>query len=315
MTIFIENLRQHLFPIINPIYLLLQTLIMAGIYLAFNSNHLLESRTQLLNTLVKSGLQSFPSDLEFNGNTGVIQQNLDAANASLHILGLNYGALLMNNQSIEHYQYLAALEKLKQDPEFRLFVWFPFNVNDIQDEAQKQFIAEIRNNIVSGINFSNTPSAIQLADDLRLSVKTNQKQSFDIKDTDVFLVYNQLDDFEAAEVADMLSDIIPVEKLNIVQDSDLDYSEFCVQQIGKSKLAVVYFKESADWALPFTQQIWKKIGGASSHTPILLIGDEDPETNMNVKFKAPKVVSLIVAGELIPLEIKVQFDKVLESAV
>ena len=77
----------------------------------------------------------------------------------------------------------------------------------------------------------------------------------------------------------------------------------------------MYFKETSDWALPFAQQIWKKVGGASSHTPILLIGDEDPETNMNKKFKAPKVISLIVSGELIPLEIKVNYDKALEGHI
>ena len=103
--------------------------------------------------------------------------------------------------------------------------------------------------------------------------------------------------------------------MNIIQDSDVDYSELCKQQISKSKLAVIYFKETADWALPFAQQVWKKIGGATSHTPILLIGDEDPDTNMNKTFKAPKVVSLIVSGELIPLEIKVQYDKVLEAKI
>lgn len=286
---------------------------MAGIYLAHNTGNLVEDRTNLLNTLIKSGLQAFPSTIDFEVNHHTIHQNIETAQVSVHILGLNYGQVVLNNQSIEHYQYLAALEKLKQNPDFRLFIWFPYNFSDIIDEAQKQFVSEIRNNIIQGINFSNTPSAIQLTDDLRLSIHQETKQNFDVKDTDVFLVYNQLDDYEALDVIDMLSDIVPVEKLNIIQDSDIDYSEFCAQQIGKSKLAVVYFKESADWALPFTQQIWKKIGGASSHTPILLIGDEDPETNSNKKFKAPKVVSLIVAGELIPLEIKVQFDKVLEA--
>ena len=55
------------------------------------------------------------------------------------------------------------------------------------------------------------------------------------------------------------------------------------------------------------------MGGASSHTPILLIGDDEPDENMNKKFTAPKIISLIVAGDLIPLEIKVQYDKVLEK--
>ncbi len=286
---------------------------MAGIYLAFNSSYLTDIRTNLFNTLVKSGQQVFPSDLTFNSDTNSLSENINNATASLHVLGLEYGEIHANNQSLEHLQYLLAIEKLKNNPDFKLFIWFPYSINEITDKVQHDFISDIRNNISRGINFSNTLSAIQLTDDLRLSIKTETKETFDVKDTDVFLVYNQLDDNEAAEVADMLSDIIPVEKLNIIQDSDVDYSEFCAQQISKSKLAVVYFKESADWALPFAQQIWKKVGGASSHTPILLIGDEDPETNTNKKFKAPKVVSLIVAGELIPLEIKVQYDKIIEA--
>jgi hypothetical protein len=140
-----------------------------------------------------------------------------------------------------------------------------------------------------------------------------EKEVFKLNPTDIFFICNQLDEKEASEIADLLSDIIPVERLSIVQDSELDYSSLCQQQIGKSKLAVVYFKESADWAIPFVQQVWKKIGGASSHVPILLIGDEEPDSNTTKVFKAPKVLSLVVAGELIPLEIKIEFDRIMEE--
>lgn len=288
---------------------------MPGIYLAFTNVNIEEKRHDLFNTLLKANFQVYPSNLEYdNGFFSHITEEINSASCSVHIFGLDYGTLLEGQSiSLAHYQYNVALNKLKENSNYKIFIWFPYSINDIKDELQLQFISDIRNNITNGINFSTTSSAIQLVDDLRISVKVESKQEFDIKDTDVFLVYNQLDDYDANEVAEMLSDIIPIEKLNIVQDSDMDYSEFCAQQIGKSKLAVIYFKESADWALPFTQQIWKKIGGASSHTPILLIGDEDPETNTNKKFKAPKVVSLIVAGELIPLEIKVQYDKIIEA--
>jgi hypothetical protein len=288
---------------------------MSGIYLAFTTVNIEEKRHDLFNTLLKASFQVYPSNLEYdNGFFSHITEEINSASCSVHIFGLDYGSLLEGQSiSLAHYQYNVALNKLKENNNYKLFIWFPYSINEIKDELQLKFISDIRNNITHGINFSNTSSAIQLVDDLRTSVKVESKQEFDIKDTDVFLVYNQLDDFDANEVAEMLSDIIPIEKLNIVQDSDMDYSEFCAQQIGKSKLAVIYFKESSDWALPFTQQIWKKIGGASSHTPILLIGDEDPDTNNNKKFKAPKVVSLIVAGELIPLEIKVQYDKIIEA--
>ena len=288
---------------------------MPGIYLAFTTDGLEEKRQDLFNTLLKANFQVYPSNLKYDtGFYSHIAKEISDASCSVHILGLEYGNLLDNESiSVAHYQYNKALQKLQQNSAYKLFIWFPYSVNEITDEAQLKFISDIRNNIRKSVFFSNTASAIQLVDDLRVSVKTEVKQEFDIKDTDVFLVYNQLDDTDANEVADMLSDIIPVEKLNIIQDSEMDYSEFCAQQIGKSKLAVVYFKESSDWALPFTQQIWKKIGGASSHTPILLIGDEDTETNMTKKFKAPKVVSLIVSGQLIPLEIKVQYDKIIEA--
>jgi hypothetical protein len=288
---------------------------MSGIYLAFTTNNLEDKRHDLFNTLLKADFQVFPSNLKFNMDYyHHITDELNSSACSVHIFGLDYGSILEGQMiSLSHYQYNQALEKLKTNPKYKIFIWFPYSISEITDDAQLNFISSIRNNIIQGINFSNTSSAIQLVDDLRISVKVEIKQEFDIKDTDVFLVYNQLDDSDASEVADMLSDIIPVEKLNIIQDSDIDYSEFCAQQIGKSKLAVVYFKESAEWALPFAQQIWKKIGGASSHTPILLIGDEDPETNSNKKFKAPKVVSLIVSGELIPLEIKMQYDKIIEA--
>lgn len=288
---------------------------MSGIYLAFTTDGIEERRHDLFNTLIKANFQVFPSNLKYENHFfSHIQEEVGEAVCSVHLLGLEYGPLLEGHSvSLSHYQYNLALEKLKANSDYKIFIWFPYSFNDIKDEAQSRFIADIRNNIIHGMNFSNTASTIQLVDDLRISVKVEEKQMFDIKDTDVFLVYNQLDDSDANEVAEMLSDIIPIEKLNIIQDSEMDYSEFCAQQIGKSKLAVVYFKESSDWALPFTQQIWKKIGGASSHTPILLIGDEDPETNTNKKFKAPKVVSLIVAGELIPLEIKVQYDKIIDA--
>jgi hypothetical protein len=286
----------------------------SGIYLSFTSSEMENYRGDLFNTLQKAGQQVFPSNISYSESFfSHINQEIYNSSSSVHILGKEYGKSMPGqNLSVSEYQLEIALQRNEKDPSFKLFIWFPFAFSELTDEKQKIFISSIRNNIRDGVFFSNTSSPIQLVDDLRISIQPEMKSSYNVNPTEVFLIYNQLDDNEALEVIDMLSDILPVEKLNIIQDSDLDYSEFCSQQISKSKLAVVYFKESADWALPFTQQIWKKVGGASSHTPILLIGDEDPESNSNKTFKAPKVVSMIVSGQLIPLEIKVQYDKVLE---
>lgn len=247
---------------------------------------------------------------------GDVKKNVEQAACSLHILGNTFGSTFHNDasMSLTKFQFLEAKKKLKTNPEFKMFLWYPRQVVGSNKEIlQKAFINEIRYGIENNMIFATTSSAIQLVDDIRHMMEAKEQTHFDIKDTEIFLMFNQLDEGEAEGVIDMLSDIVELEKLNIIQDSDTDYSEFCHQQIGKSKLAVVYFKDTSDWALPFVQQVWKKVGGAASHTPILLIGSDDPEHNRGKIFKAPKVISLIVSGDLIPLEIKVQYDKVMET--
>lgn len=288
---------------------------MPNVFLAHTEQENEGSRTMLFNMIQKSGLNVYPSDTVFNLEfVNSIEDSINSADCALIILGDKYGELVVNGQSISEFQYHIARKKLETDKNFKLFFW---NISDknkvLEDDKQMTFIHSIRSELIERMQFSTTESPVQLVDDLRIALNKTVKEELNINSTDVFVIHNQLDEDPAGDIIDMLSDIIPVENMNIIQDSDHDYSEYCAQQIGKSKLAVIYFKESGDWAIPFVQQIWKKVGGASSHTPILLIGDEDPDTNMNRKFKAPKVVSLIVSGELIPLEIKVQYDKIIEG--
>lgn len=269
-------------------------------------------RNELSSVLQRAGMTVVADQKDFTqGSLPSISEQLSSSNCSIHILFPEYQPLSDTGVSVSKFQFQEAKKYLLLNPDFKIFVWQPPSTDLLNIESlQLDFINEVKNNISKSMVYSNVVSAIQLADDIRSLMEKKELISFDLNSTDIFLISNQLDEIEANEILDMLSDIVPVEKLNIIQDSDTDYSELCKQQISKSKLAVIYFKESADWALPFAQQVWKKIGGATSHTPILLIGDVDPQTNTNKKFNAPKVISLIVAGELIPLEIKIQYDKV-----
>ena len=272
-------------------------------------------RDELANVLQRAGIKILPSPgTSVVPNNAEITQLLSSATCSVHIIFPHY-SIMPNDptRSLSAFQFEEGKKILQLNPAFKMFVWLPPSTTAQQiDPQQTAFINEVRNNISRNMVFSNAASPLQLVDDIRSAMERTEEKILDLNQTDIFLVSNQLDENEANEIIDMLSDIVPVERLNIIQDSDTDYSELCKQQIAKSKLAVIYFKESGDWALPFAQQVWKKIGGATSHTPILLIGDDDPETNLNKKFKAPKVISMIIAGQLIPLEIKVQFDKVVE---
>jgi len=293
---------------------------MSKVFLSWADDNGNSIREELKNTLLKAGMEVVPyTDIPADESAFIKETEaaIDQADCSVHYLDSKYGKTLdLGGISIAKHQFYEAKKKLSQNPEdFKMFMWYPPDVlQSSKDSDQENFINEVRNSITQNMIFTNADSPIRLVDDIRSMISMDEKTKFEINDAEVFLIYNELDQREAAEIIDMLADIVePIEKLNIVQDSDFDYSEYCVQQIGRSKLAVVYFKQTADWALPITQQIWKRVGGASSHTPILLIGDDDPESNLDKKFNAPKVISLIIAGDLIPLEIKVQYDTVIEG--
>jgi predicted CoA-binding protein len=288
------------------------------IFLAYTSPDMETLREELMFTLFKAGFKVLPmgepqSNEDFLKNK--IVNDLMQCKSSIHLIGAEYGRTLASEGgiSLSQYQYNKAKECLQKGNNFRIFVWHPETGQQIIDNNQQALINDLQNNIEANMTYTNTPSSIQLADDLRSMLEVTDKPQLQLNNTEIFFISNLIDDLTAEEITDMLSDVTQIEKLAIEQDSDTDYAELSSQQINKSKLAVVYFKESADWAIPFAQQIWKKVGGAAAQTPILVIGDEDPDTNKSKGFKAPKVISMIMAGELIPLEIKVQYDKTLEA--
>jgi hypothetical protein len=152
--------------------------------------------------------------------------------------------------------------------------------------------------------FSNSNGPMQLVDDIRVVMMKQDAKVYDSKDTEIFFIFNQQDEIDAQAIVDRLSLEFPVETMNILPDGEESYRDMSSQQIPRSKLAVVYFKYAADWALPFIKQIWKQVGGASSPTPMFLVGEDDPRTNLARNFKAPRVISTIVPKEAIPEEVK-----------
>lgn len=272
-------------------------------------------REQLSAVLQMAEMEVLPSKNVFPiQDYTTLSEQISQSECCILILYPQYEPLVSEGLSLAKFQLNEAKKQQIFNPDYKIVVWLPPSTNLVNTEMlQIGFINDIRNAITKNMVFSNALSAINLTDDIRSLLEKKKEVVFDVNNTDIFMVSNQLDESDAQEIVDLLSDIVPVESLNIIQDSDIDYSELCKQQISKSKLAVIYFKETSAWALPFAQQVWQKVGGATSHTPILLIGDEDPESNRDKKFRAPKVISLILAGELIPLEIKVQYDKVIEA--
>ena len=160
--------------------------------------------------------------------------------------------------------------------------------------------------------FSNSPGPMQLVDDIRVVMMKQDSAVYDSKDTDIFFIFNQQDEVDAKLITDLISNDYPIEIMNILPDGEDAYREISTQQIQRSKLAVIYFKYAADWALPFIKQIWKQVGGASSPTPLFLIGEDDPRSNLARNFKAPKVVSTIAPKASIASEVKRVYTTVIQ---
>jgi hypothetical protein len=207
--------------------------------------------------------------------------------------------------SFPQYQVMEAKKKIESSASaFNVFIWLIPESSPSIKASQQDFIKYIRNNITRNMMFSNSHGPMQLVDDMRVVMMKEDAKVYDSKDTDIYFIFNQQDEQEARVIVDELSLELPVETLNISPDGEESYREMSSQQIPKSKLAVVYFKYAADWALPFIKQIWKQVGGASSPTPMFLVGENDPQTNMARSFRAPRVISSIVPKETIPTEVK-----------
>ena len=293
-----------------------------NIYLAWTSNDLKESREEMAIILQKAGFNVLPTvDCPAEDETFKEKVNgeIKKCICSLHMLSGEFGRRFESDEEISfpQHQFLEAKNKIVQGTlhgnsagsDFNVFVWqLPENSVSVKP-AQQNFIKNIRNNITRNMMFSNSHGPMQLVDDMRVVMMKQDATVYDSKDTDIFFIFNQQDEQEAMLIVDELSLEFPVETMNILPEGEDSYREMSSQQIPKSKLAVVYFKYAADWALPFIKQIWKQVGGASSPTPMFLIGESDPQSNLARNFKAPRVTSLIVPKETIPMEVKKEYSK------
>jgi len=288
------------------------------VFLAWTSFELKAKREEMLIILQKAGFNVVPG-IDCPTDESVFQQKteeaLSKAQCSLHILGNEFGRRFEENEEISfpRFQFEEAKKRSADSSnEFQTIVWFAPEGSPEMKPSQSVFINYIRNNITRNMIFSNSSGPMQLVDDIRAMMLKKETAELDTKDTDIFFIFNQQDEMDAQVITDLISSSYPIETMNITPDGEDEYRELSKQQIRRSKLAVVYFRYAADWALPFIKQIWKQVGGASSPTPIMLVGEDDPKTNSARTFKAPKVVSSIVSKEEVPEEVKKVYVKVIE---
>jgi hypothetical protein len=269
------------------------------IFLSINRNETSSYGKMLSGTLSRAGFaftESHDPDVD-----------LDSAACSVHLIGKSYEQTV-NDLSASAYHFKIARQKAEKDKGFKTFIWLPetLDLSDA-DERQLEFISYLEHALLDSMVLSKVPSAIQFVEDIKLVLEERPVKKYDTRPAEIFLIYNQRDEKEAERILILLSGILKVEKVCIRQNSGLDHEEFSAQQMQVSRMTVIYHKSAEDWAYPFTQQIWKKSGGASSTSPMLYISEPDSGSS-NKPFIAPQVSSFVIPHQLIPLEIKVQFD-------
>ncbi len=288
------------------------------VFLAWTSNDLKAKREEMAMILTRAGFQVIPNydcpsaDEDFKIN---VQKNLEQASCSLHILSGEFGRRFEEEDNVSYPMHQFEMAKMKsaaQGPKFSTFVWHLEDPSKPAKPQQQEFINNIRNYITANMTFTNAFSPMQLVEDMRSLMVQEKQEKFDTKDTDIFFIFNKQDAKDAYPLTDLISQEYSLEIMNILPGGEQQYRELSAQQIPKSKLAVIYFRYGADWALPFIKQMWKEIGGASSPTSMMLIGESDPQTNMARIFKAPKVISSIVSKEEVPEEVKKTYEKVVK---
>lgn len=284
------------------------------IFLAFTSNDLKVKREELAIILQKAGFNVIPGQdcpADDNDFKALVAKSLEHADCTLHMLSTEFGRRLEEDDDVSFpmYQHKLANELTKNKGIYQV-TWLCADPEKPFKAQQSEFINNIQNSLGQNMIFSNAGSPVRLIDDLRNLLIQPEVKETTAHETEIFFVYNQQDEEMAESITDNLSNEYPLESLMIEPDSEEEFKDFATQQIKKSRLAVVYFKYAADWAIPFLKQVWKEAGGASSHTRMMLIGDNDPRSNLMRTFKAPKVTSKIVATTDIVREISVFYTQV-----
>jgi hypothetical protein len=236
-----------------------------------------------------------------------VKSFMQTCNCSVHILGNEdfYSVESPAYSSSMGVQFRVAQELRSKD--FKVFLWNPNGEDDIS------YINILRRDIVENTIYSNKLSPIYFAEELRSMVSSKSSLQIAPENKDVFFIYNSLDEETALNAAGMAEDVLSMLPLAVSMDSNIDYAEYIKKQLPSCKICVVYFDYAGDWAVSFTRQIWKDNGGDSGKTPILLIGNSSHADTDLFKILKNVVKTSVCELSLVPLEIKVFYDKVVEK--
>jgi len=269
------------------------------VFFADSSADMEDTREELRVILHRAGMEIV------DGRDVPSKELLDAmqqTDCSVHLLGKTDIFEEGTDNSLAGTQYHAA-KNLCSD-RFKMFVWNPRG-----RENRSKYINVIRRDIEENIIYSDRPSPIVFVEDIRNIMTVKQSAVQETVASDIFFLYNDLDNDTANDICTMLGDIRKVTKLSISMSSEVDYNTYIKQQLAVSKIGVVYYNFAGDWAASFARQVWKDTGGQSGATPICVIGNSDHAKHEQLEIFNGIMECAIDEQLRIPLDINMFLDK------
>lgn len=289
------------------------------VFLAWTPDDALEKRELVAVMLQKAGMEVFPmeprpaDEEEFKRK---VEALVAKAECSVHVLGGDFGPTLQNDESVSYarYQYEVCTGRSRESKgSFKRISWsYPLEGVILQGE-QQELITQIQNNLSSEVMFTNVANPAQLIEDIRAFLERDHVAKAVPKEYDMAFFSNVQDAADCYMTIEKLSEEYKLTTVTVVPENDTDYRALGAERSLKARLAVVFFKESSDWAVSFVKQVWKFMGGASSTTSFLIIGEDEPRRNRFLRYKAPNTLLLVVKPDEVLESIKATYTRFRET--
>ncbi len=250
----------------------------------------------------------------------IIDEVLEVCSFSVFVLGSSYGEKYkeLGNKSIQEYAFDVASKKVD-----KIFVWALPVEGKVLEGEQQEFIQKIQNSLARNIYLYTSDNRTSFLEDIKQYIKKRSEEEEEIrKEYDLVFISNILDAEPAFPVVETVEELWDITTLtvdpNIARAKEEGFRALKAEArrlIRKSRVAIIYFRDAAEWALSFCQLMWKEVKGLSSGTYFLLIGEDGPPRNKFLKFWAPGVVFDVLPKEEIIPTINRTVSKIMEGEV
>ncbi len=254
-------------------------------------------RKRIMKIIKRAGMEVM--NTAENGNDILINADIVLAVITAQMLDKDNTSFLTEIQSLNNYKEISGKP---------VIVWCSKNLLEALKAKGDYKIIEGLKKLVANQHFISYSSLIKLVDDLRrIKIKTEEKVNS--KKFDITFISNENDKLKSEETQLLINDILKINPIFIDFSKQENYAEVCSDSILNSSLCVVFSKHSAEWAVNFSQQVWKLIGGVSCRIPILVIFDKELTSPKQVALDVPNIYKLFTEDTLSGLEIKMFYEK------